>query len=132
MTALFVLALLAAEQPSADYDLVTSPAAPVLVGKRATVSLSIVPRTGRRLKASAPVIVHITGDGVTVERELMMREHAVDPKAEAPRFELAFSPTRAGAARLEASVTFYVCLGRRCRPVEDRATWTLEAKAQLK
>lgn len=83
-----------------------------------TVSLSILPHAGYQLLADGPLLVRLRGDGVTPERALYRREDAVDPRAEAPRFELRVRRDRPGPARLDAELTFYICRGARCRAVE--------------
>lgn len=84
-----------------------------------TLSLSILPRPGFRLGADAPVLVRLDGAGVELPRKLYRREDAVDPRAEAPRFEIAYRAATAGA-RIDAELTFYVCKAARCRPVVTR------------
>ncbi len=117
-----------AAPPSDDgYELVRgAPPAGLRKGDRATVSLSILPRAGYRLLASGPVLVVPAGDGVRPLRKRLGRDDAVDPRADVPRFELPFVAERAGAARLDARCTFYVCKDERCRPVETAAAWTLD------
>lgn len=83
------------------------------------VSLSILPHAGWHLYADGPLLVRLHGDGVTPARPLYRREDAVDPRAEAPRFELPLGRDRAGPARLSATLTFYICRAARCRPVEQ-------------
>jgi hypothetical protein len=109
------IALLAA----ATTDAADDPGYEVVLEVRApTVSLSILPHAGYQLLADGPLLVRLRGDGVTPDRPLYRREDAVDPRAAAPRFELHFRRDRAGAARLDADLTFYICRGARCRPVE--------------
>jgi hypothetical protein len=110
----------------AGVELVKSAAPAVKRGARATVSLTLLPRAGNRLLADGPLLVRVSGDGVAPERALYRRDDAVDPHAEAPRFELAFRGERAGAAVLRARLTFYVCRGARCRPVEADADWSFD------
>ncbi|HEX6838673.1 MAG TPA: hypothetical protein VF334_18980 [Polyangia bacterium] len=86
---------------------------------KATLSLSILPRPGYRLGADTPVLVRLDGSGVELPRKLFRRQDAVDPRAEAPRFEVPFHATATGA-RIEAELTFYVCKAARCRPVVTR------------
>jgi hypothetical protein len=96
-----------------------------IVGKveRSALSLSILPRPGYRLLADAPVVVRVDGTGVELPRRQYRREDAVDPRAEAPRFEIAYRPTVAtggAGARIDAELTFYVSKRARCRPVVTR------------
>lgn len=87
------------------------------VGGKA-LSLSILPRPGYRLGAATPVIVRLEGTGVELPRKLYRRQDAVDPRAEAPRFEVPFRITATSGARIDAHLTFYICKAARCRPVE--------------
>jgi hypothetical protein len=107
-------------------DLVKSAPAPVAVGARGSVSLTLLPRAGNRLLDDGPVLVHVDSDGLAVERSLYRREDAVDPRAEAPRFELAFRAVQAGRATLHARITLWICRAQRCRPVESEATFHLD------
>ena len=83
-----------------------------------TLSLSILPRPGYRLGAETPVLVRVDGTGVELPRKLYRRQDAVDPRAEAPRFEIPYRAT--SAARIDAELTFYICKAARCRPVVTR------------
>ena len=86
-----------------------------------TLSLSILPRPGYRLGAETPVLVRVDGTGVDLPRKLFRRPDAVDPRAEAPRFEIAYRPTPStSAAHIDAELTFYICKAARCRPVVTR------------
>jgi hypothetical protein len=128
---IFVLVAAAIATPAQAADdvgveLVKSAPAPVAKGQRGAVSLTLLPRAGNRLLADGPLLVHVSSDGVAVERALYRREDAVDPRAEAPRFELAFRGARPGPAELHARCTFYVCRGARCRPVESEAVFRVE------
>ena len=88
-----------------------------------TLSLSILPRPGYRLGAETPVLVRVDGTGVDLPRKLFRRPDAVDPRAEAPRFEVPFRAPSAGA-RIDAELTFYICKSSRCRPVVTRYSAT--------
>jgi hypothetical protein len=116
-----------AEEPS--YDLY-QPSPPALtVDRPASISLSVAPRPGYRLLGDGPVTLRLSGTGLLLPRPELRREDAADPRAEVPRFEVPVVPTRAGQARLEADLVFYVCRQKRCRPIETRATWALEVSA---
>lgn len=87
--------------------------------ERQTLSLSILPRPGFRLGADTPVLVHLEGSNVELPRTLYRRADAVDPRAEAPRFEVPFRAATANA-HIDAELTFYICKAARCRPVVTR------------
>lgn len=103
----------------AEYDVVVGALPAVKAGEHATVSLSLLPRAGYRLLADGPLVVRLAGDGFTPDKALLSREDAVDPRAEAPRFELPFHRARAANATLTATLTFYICDADRCRPVTE-------------
>jgi hypothetical protein len=92
-----------------------------IVGKveRSALSLSILPRPGYRLLTDAPVLVRLDATAVELPRRQYRREDAVDPRAEAPRFEIAYRAAVTGA-RIDAELTFYICKRARCRPVVTR------------
>jgi hypothetical protein len=104
-----------------EYDVVVGALPAVKVGEHATVSLSLLPRAGYRLLADGPLVVRLAGDGLLPDKALLRREDAVDPRAEAPRFELPFhrQATRVANATLTATLTFYICDAARCRPVTE-------------
>jgi hypothetical protein len=112
------------------YELVRGmPATKLAPGGRAVLSLSVVPRSGYRLQADAPVHVRLSGTGLKPQRTLYERDDAADPRADVPRFDLAVTADKhKGPARLDATLTFYVCKGSRCRPVETTATWSLQVE----
>ncbi len=88
---------------------------------KGTLSLSILPRPGYRLGAETPVLVRVDGTGVELPRTLYRRQDAVDPRAEAPRFEIAYRPAPSTSEpRIDAELTFYICKAARCRPVVTR------------
>jgi hypothetical protein len=84
-----------------------------------TLSLSILPRPGYRLGVETPVLVRVESSGVELSRKLYRRQDAVDPRAEAPRFEIAFAHATP-SARIDAELTFYICKAARCRPIVTR------------
>ena len=127
--ALLALALVANPaqgQPSEGYSLVRPPAPPVRAGKRTTLSLTLLPDAGHRLLADGPVEVHLAAEGVALPRPVLHREDAVDPRAEAPRFEIPVDGRAAGPGRLTARITFYLCKADRCRPVETSTDWSFD------
>ena len=108
-----------AAPPDNEYDVVVGAMPAAKIGEHAAVSLSILPRAGYRLLADGPLLVRLAGDGLTPDKALLRREDAVDPRAEAPRFELPFRRQRAANATLTATLTFYICDAARCRPVTE-------------
>ncbi len=114
---LCTLAVVAVAAPSARAD---EPEFQIVgTVEQKVLSLSILPRPGYRLGADTPVLGRLDGTSVELPRKLFRRQDAVDPRAEAPRFEVPYRTTGAGA-RIDAELTFYVCKAARCRPVVTR------------
>ena len=108
------------------YELSQPPAPPVKAGKKTSLSLTVLPHGGYRLLADGPVELRLTGEGIRLPRPALHREDAVDPRAEAPRFELPLEANKPGPANVAAECTFYLCKESRCRPVVTTVRWTLE------
>jgi hypothetical protein len=108
------------------YDVVRAPVASVRLKQTSSLSLSILPNTGHALLPEGPVIVRVKGEGVRVLSPLLHREDAVDPRAEAPRFEIKVSGEKKGPAWVNAHCVFYVCKDTRCRAIETDARWDLD------
>lgn len=88
---------------------------------RVTLSLTLLPRAGHRLHPDAPIVLHPRARGARLERALYTRADAVDPRAEAPRFELVLTVEDAANAAVDVACAFTLCRGDRCRPVETTA-----------
>jgi hypothetical protein len=101
------------EEPGVEIVTRTTPGAK----GRVTVSLTLLPRAGHRIHADAPIVLRPHARGAHLERALYTRGDAVDPRAEAPRFELVLSSVSA-EAELDVACAFTICRGARCRPVE--------------
>ena len=119
-----------AEDP--DYYLAKSPAGAYLVGRKSVVSLTILPGPGRRLLADAPLYVRLEAPGLKLIKRKLRRRDAVDPGADAPRFELVFIGDKVGRYVLSAQALFYICAGRSCRAVREAARFELTIEEPAK
>ncbi|MCC6994043.1 MAG: hypothetical protein IT370_05380 [Deltaproteobacteria bacterium] len=119
-----------AEDP--DYYLARSPAGAYLVGRKSIVSLTILPGPGRRLLADAPLYVRLEAPGLKLIKRKLRRRDAVDPGADAPRFELVFIGDKVGRYVLSAQALFYICAGRSCRAVREAARFELTIEEPVK
>ena len=122
LAALLFLLATPARAGDAELELSRNAPAKLAIGQKGAVSLTLLPRSGARIDGDAPLVIRLSADGAKLPRALYQREDAVDPRAEAPRFELALSPERADW-KLTAHVIAWVCRGARCRPVETDAYW---------
>jgi hypothetical protein len=115
---LALLAVLVAAGP-ADHEL-RAAALTLAEGARGAVSLTIAPAAGKSIDAAAPLSLHLSvPDGLTVGKKRLALADAADPRAEAPRFELAVTAARAGRYTLRVEARFWLCGKKVCRPVRD-------------
>ena len=77
----------------------------------------------RRHRADREVHVHLAGAaqdhalearGLTLEKTSLGHKDAVDPKAEAPRFEIPFVAAAAGKQEAKAKLDFFICSDQWC------------------
>jgi hypothetical protein len=119
-----VVALLVAGSATAaapEYELKTGGAVEVATGARGSASLTIAPAAGRRIDGAAPLSVRLSAPkGLKLERRRLSLADAADPRAEAPRFDLAFTAEQPGAYALTVEARFWICAKKTCRPVRDK------------
>jgi len=129
--ALLAMSALARPAPAqeADYSLNRSPAGTYLVGRKSLLSLTILPGPGRRLLDDAPLWVSLRAPGLKLMKRKLRRRDAVDPAADAPRFELVFIGETPGRYTLSARALFYLCAGTACRAVRESIRFELTIEA---
>ena len=125
MAGLLSASLAHAEAPAELVTVKLTHDAPLERGRNTPLSLGVVPGPGLRLLDDGPLVVELQGTALTPARRTLRRSDAVDPRAEAPRFELEVRADRTGTPTLVAHLTAWVCRGRRCRPVEVTAPLAL-------
>jgi len=112
--------VLAADAP--EHELRTGGALTLAAGARVAASLTIVPVPGRRLAADAPLSLRLTvtpADGLKLPRRRYTLADAADPRAEAPRFDLAVEALAPGAYTVSVDARFWLCAAHTCRAVRD-------------
>jgi hypothetical protein len=112
----------AAEAPR-EHELRVGGAVTLAPGAHGAASLSIVPAAGRRIDGDAPLSLRLSvtpATGVTLPRRRYALADAADPRAEAPRFDLALEGATAGTYTLLVEARFWLCGARSCRAVRDR------------
>lgn len=112
-----------ARADAAEHELRTGGAVVVKVGERGAGSLTIVPGSGRSIHDAA-LTVRLSvepAEGLRLERRRYGRADAADPRADAPRFDLAFVADKPGRYDLVAEARFWLCARRTCVPIRDRA-----------
>jgi hypothetical protein len=112
----------AAPEPPREHELRVGAAVTLAAGARGAASLSIVPAAGRRIDADAPLSLRLSATparGLELPRHRYALVDAADPRAEAPRFDLALAGQTPGSYTLRVEARFWLCAARSCRAVRD-------------
>lgn len=92
----------------------------VKVGEKGKVVITIKARNGAHVSDEAPLRIELSGKGAKPEKEKLTLADSLVKKAEGsaefpdPRFEVGFSAPSAGAASLDAKMTFFICTEKVC------------------
>ncbi len=101
----------------------------VTVDASATLSLTIAPGAGRTISRDGPLRIQLASATLELPRARLTRGHAIDPAADAPRFELTLRARAAGVHTLDVEVRFWLCAIKICTPVRAQRTVTVTATA---
>ncbi len=104
------------DEAARSYTLETSgTTSHVKVGAPGKVVLWIRPRGGTHVHPQAPLALSLQAPpALKLAREKLGHRDAVDPKSEAPRFEIPVTASAAGAYSVQASVDFFLCSDTWC------------------
>lgn len=83
-------------------------------GGKGTLVLAIVPVAKVHVHPQAPLKITLEAQGLTLEKTSLGHKDAVDPKAEAPRFEVPFAAAAAGKREAKAKLDFFICSDQWC------------------
>lgn len=129
---MWLLAALALAQP---YTIEKGPDATLAAGSKGSLELRIVLKGDRYfLPPDAPLLIKLFADGdVAVERSLLKREDAVDPrpgeKAKQMTFRIPVSAAQNGErGTVRAEILFYVGTPTWSREVREKAEWAVTVK----
>jgi hypothetical protein len=106
-----------AAEAAAAYALdTTASTKSVKVGEPGTLVLVIRPKSPTwHVHPQAPLKIRFEGPAsIKIEKAALARRDAVDPKAEAPRFESAFVAAAVGPQDVKASLDFFICSDTAC------------------
>ena len=118
--ALALVFLLSATGALADQPLRVDPAA-LIVGQPGAASIALAPAPGVTIPPDAPLSLTATPPtGVRAPRPRLRRADAADPRAQAPRFDLALAGDTPGSYVVPVVARFWSCGRRSCWPT--RAT----------
>lgn len=104
-----------AAEAANSYRIETQGTTPELkAGGKGTLVLAIVPVAKVHVHPQAPLKITLEAQGLTLEKTSLGHKDAVDPKAEAPRFEVPFAAAAAGKREAKAKLDFFICSDQWC------------------
>jgi hypothetical protein len=118
-----VLVARADAQREAGWELKVPERVELAPGASGTLPITLALDRGLVLSKDAALILDLAPDaGVTVKKRRLGRADAVDPDADAPRFQVAVRADAAGDFTLKLHLRFWLCGSKLCRPVDARRT----------
>jgi hypothetical protein len=93
----------------------------LIVGKEASLSLSLVPAAEHRIDVRAPIRVAIAvppESGISTHRTRLSGKNIVDKESRIPRFALKLSGSKVGQVEIGFELRFWVCRRKICHPVQ--------------
>ena len=99
---------------SYQLEVVAAPAS-LKAGGAGALRIAITPVAKTHVHPQAPLKVTLSSSpGLALSKAKLGRADLADPKAEAPRFEVPFTATAAGAQQATAVVDFFICSDAWC------------------
>ncbi|HUH02839.1 MAG TPA: hypothetical protein VML75_12665 [Kofleriaceae bacterium] len=112
----------------ADHRITIVDPAPVAVGERGAISVTIAAEAGYSISREGPLSITVTAPpGIDPHKKRYARADAADARADDPRFDLRYQVQAAGEHRLDVRLRFWVCATRSCRPVDAQRTVVVAA-----
>lgn len=120
MTCLVVL-LVASSASAQGWEVRMPEKIAATVGDAATLPIAIAVDRGLVISRDAPVILDVSSNGgVTTRKARLGRNDAVDPGADAPRFDVPLKAAQPGEHVVKIRLRMWLCGGRSCRPLDIR------------
>jgi hypothetical protein len=123
--------LAAANLRAADgtFEVTTTPATGV-VGSKAQAGVTIKAKAGWHLNAEAPLTLKLSpAPGVAVDKPKLAREDLAATSETEARFAVGLTLSEPGKQAVEAEAGFVLCRDDACRPIKEKLTLAVEAKA---
>ena len=129
--AVILAVLLVATPATADrWDLQVPERLEVVAGTGGALPITISIDRGQRISKDAAIILDLAPDNaIGVKRRRLGRADAVDPDADAPRFNVALRADTPGDYAMRVRLRFWLCGAKVCRPVEARRNVTVAVAA---
>lgn len=123
----------ASSAPLADHDIRVPKTVSVVVGSRGSVSVTIRPKGRFRISRRGGVRIDVSvapSTGLGLTRTRYRRRHAADPRADSPRFDIRYRPTKSGSYQLKLALAFWVCGRHTCRPIRTTRAVTVSVSTK--
>jgi len=115
-----------AEEPTYE---IRKTSAPAVVGKPATVSVTVVGKNGWHVNEEAPITATVKADpGVTLPKPKLVRADLAESKKESARFDIPFSAAEAGAKTITAQTRFVMCQEQACKPASETVAFNVDVQ----
>lgn len=89
-------------------------------GTASTASVAVVGKNGWHVNAEAPISLTLVADpGLTLAKAKLTRADLAETSLERARFEVAFTPSLAGAKKITGEARFVMCQEQACKPVKE-------------
>ena len=104
--------------------------AQVVVGSKATTSVTITAKKGWHLNAEAPLTLKLVpGATVTVDKSKLARGDLALSNESTARFDVALVALAPGSQSIDAEAGFVLCQESACRPIKEKLVLDIDAKA---
>ena len=115
------------------YDVTTEGSSQkVKVGEKGTFVIAFKTKDGSHISSDAPMKIEVSGKQVKIGKEKLTLADSVTKKEAGkdyvdPKFEVPFTAMAAGAASVEAKMTFFICTDKVCARQQKTLTVAVEA-----
>ena len=118
------------EEAAKSYRIVTDGSTRSLqAGERGRLVLFIEPLQKVHVHPQAPLKIRVEAPaGLAIEKAELGHKDAVDPKAEAPRFEVPFTAAARGRHEARANLDFFICSDTWCVKQVRTVSFPVEVK----
>jgi len=102
----------------------------VVVGGKATASLTITAKDGWHVNPDAPITLSLTTPaGITTTKAKLGRADLAKSTAESAQFDIPLQASEAGKKVLNAEAKFVLCQASACKPVKETVAFNLDVAA---
>ncbi|MDB4954529.1 MAG: hypothetical protein JWO36_2098 [Myxococcales bacterium] len=128
--AILVFTTRADAQPDTGWELRVPDRLEIQSGTSGSLVVSLAIDRGLAISKDAAIILDLAPEGaLAVKRRRLGRADAVDPDAEAPRFQVAVHADVPGDFALKLHLRFWLCGNKSCRPIDARRTIAVSVPA---